>query len=141
MRDFLPHSLKVYCLVDIMISCHDTQLMGALPGIEPCPPDCSGCKFRGLHHCATILFKGRDLLPLVHEPPFWITGCQSHRELLEAQEQNCEMRPHFSITPFRLAENAFQTRGGGGISTYHLTGTCHLARKVGTHNSVNSGRF
>ena len=25
----------------------------ALPGIEPCPPDYSGCKVGGLHHCAT----------------------------------------------------------------------------------------
>ena len=26
---------------------------GALPGIEPTLSDCSGCKVRGLHHCAT----------------------------------------------------------------------------------------
>ena len=26
-----------------------------------------------------------------------------------------------------------------GISTYHVTGTCHFAQKIGTHNSVNSG--
>ena len=31
--------------------------------------------------------------------------------------------------------------GGGDISTYHLTGTCHFARKIGTHNSINSGGF
>ena len=30
---------------------------------------------------------------------------------------------------------------GGDISTYFLTGTCHFARKIGTHNSVNSGGF
>ena len=29
----------------------------------------------------------------------------------------------------------------GGILTYFLTGTCHFARKIGTHNSVNSGGF
>ena len=34
----------------------------------------------------------------------------------------------------------FSSRGGG-ISTYFLTGTCHFARKIGTHNSVNSGGF
>ena len=31
--------------------------------------------------------------------------------------------------------------GGGGNSTYYVTGTCHFARKIGTHNSVNSGGF
>ena len=30
-----------------------TQSGCALPGIEPTPPDCSGFKVRGLHHCAT----------------------------------------------------------------------------------------
>ena len=29
--------------------------------------------------------------------------------------------------------------GGRGISTYHLMGTCHFARKFCSHNSVNSG--
>ena len=32
-------------------------------------------------------------------------------------------------------------RGGGGNSTYYVMGTCHFARKIGTHNSVNSGGF
>ena len=27
---------------------------GALAGVEPCPPDCSGCKFIGLRKCVTI---------------------------------------------------------------------------------------
>ena len=31
--------------------------------------------------------------------------------------------------------------GAGGNSTYYVTGTCHFARKIGTHNSVNSGGF
>ena len=37
---------------------------------------------------------------------------------------------------------AFHPRGrGGGNSIYHATGTCHFARKIGTHNSLNSGGF
>ena len=28
-----------------------------------------------------------------------------------------------------------------GNSTYYVIGTCHFARKIGTHNSVNSGGF
>ena len=31
--------------------------------------------------------------------------------------------------------------GGGGNSTYYVMGTWHFARKIGTHNSVNSGGF
>ena len=31
--------------------------------------------------------------------------------------------------------------GGGGNSTYYVTGTCHFAQKIGTHNFVNSGGF
>ena len=31
--------------------------------------------------------------------------------------------------------------GGGGNSTYYVKRTCHFARKIGTHNSVNSGGF
>ena len=33
------------------------------------------------------------------------------------------------------------TSGGGGNSTYYVMGMCHFARKIGTHNSVNSGGF
>ena len=35
------------------------------------------------------------------------------------------------------------SRGGGGgdNSTYYVMGTCHFARKIGTHYSVNSGGF
>ena len=31
--------------------------------------------------------------------------------------------------------------GGGGNATSYVTGACHFARKIGTHNSVNSGGF
>ena len=31
--------------------------------------------------------------------------------------------------------------GGGSNSTYYMTDTCHFARKIGTHNSGNSGGF
>ena len=31
--------------------------------------------------------------------------------------------------------------GGEGVSTYDLTGTCHFARKIGTHSSLNSDEF
>ena len=35
-------------LMESATPCHD-----ALPRLERTPPDCSGCKVRGLHHCAT----------------------------------------------------------------------------------------
>ena len=38
-------------------------------------------------------------------------------------------------------EGKTRPRGGGGMSTCHLTGTYHFARKIGTNNSVNSGGF
>ena len=31
--------------------------------------------------------------------------------------------------------------GLGGDSTNYVTGACHFARKIGTHNSVDSGGF
>ena len=31
--------------------------------------------------------------------------------------------------------------GGGGLSTYDLTGTYHFAQKVDTRNSLNSDEF
>ena len=37
--------------------------------------------------------------------------------------------------------SGLRSRGGGGNSTYYVMGTCHFARKIGTHNSVNSGGF
>ena len=40
-------------VIESVTPCRDAQKGGALPGIELCPPDCSGCKVRGLHHCAT----------------------------------------------------------------------------------------
>ena len=38
-----------------------------------------------------------------------------------------------------LVDGVNPLTGGGGISTYFQTRTCHFARKIGTHNSVNSG--
>ena len=40
-----------------------------------------------------------------------------------------------------LPEGRVLLSGGGGNSNYYVTGTCHFARKIGTHNSVNSGGF
>ena len=54
-----------------------------------------------------------------------------HREL----QRECNERASFS--------RGFLDKklGGGGNSTYYVMGTCHFARKIGTHNSVNSGGF
>ena len=38
-------------LIDLQIPCHNL----AHPGIKLCPPDSSGCKVRGLNHCATTI--------------------------------------------------------------------------------------
>ena len=40
-------------LIESSTPCHDVQVFGALQGIEPCAPDCSGCRFRIIHHCST----------------------------------------------------------------------------------------
>ena len=44
-----------------------------------------------------------------------------------------------SVRLERLQEAA--SGGGGGNSAYYVTGTCHFARKIGTHNSVDSCGF
>ena len=31
---------------------NDSQVLGTVPGINPCPPDCPSCKVRKLHHWA-----------------------------------------------------------------------------------------
>ena len=48
-----------------------------------------------------------------------------------------------NFSPFSLAKGILFARGGGGgNSTYYvMMGTCHFARKIGIHNSVNSGGF
>ena len=40
-------------LIESATPCHDALPGGALPGLEPTPPDYSGCNVRGLHHGAT----------------------------------------------------------------------------------------
>ena len=41
-------------LVESATPCHDASWRcGVLPGIEPTPPDCSGCNVKGLHYGAT----------------------------------------------------------------------------------------
>ena len=47
----------------------------------------------------------------------------------------------FSLVSVRPSMLRLELGGGGGNSTFYVTGTCHFARKIGTHNSVNSGGF
>ena len=59
----------------------------------------------------------------------------------------CQVEYVFDVIrfwPIRVAyfvENNRVTLGGGGNSTYYVTGTCHFARRIGTHSSVTSGGF
>ena len=46
-----------------------------------------------------------------------------------------------TVFPYHHFSEMIIPRGGGGNSTYYVTGTCHFAQKIGTHNSVNSGGF
>ena len=40
-----------------------------------------------------------------------------------------------------MKRDAQKVTSQGGISTYHLSGTCHFTLIIGTHNFVNSEEF
>ena len=47
-------------LIESAIPCHDIQVVVSNRVLSlPTPPDCSGCKVIGLHHCATTPSKAR----------------------------------------------------------------------------------
>ena len=60
-----------------------------------------------------------------------------------ARSLNLELlhNSHANQAHFFLGHPVDVGSGGGGNSTYYVMGTCHFARKIGTHNSVNSGGF
>ena len=107
-------------VIDSATSCHDAQTSngGAWTGLESSLSNCSGCKVRGLHHCATA-----TSLFLYIFPSFLLLGFLKRGDVLlnvegteltemsstEAEEAILEAMGRLSVSTIALVAIAWYT--------------------------------